>query len=504
MSGNESEGLVSKKLLDGMTKSRPSKKKTKRRRPTRETRPAPFNGMKRMQVPSRRKRRISRKSSKSSKTVQARGKNVDSLFEKDTRSHQLPSSPLATRVVSFQEISSGRAAVSKLSASSLRCEFFRVPEHLSPRDHRSKSFTSKKEGVESNGNTRTSLSKEDECRTPQSLRDDDDIFLQSINVEFPNDAERDSSRVFPEQSWSKDKRSSMGSALGTYISCFSDWNDDFIGWDEESYHSPELTSASRHSWGSDLTSPMERSLFLDEQYPASEDGHRIRSKLTEEEGSPEGMILVIHINSKSGNRFSNFPVDCLLLEVTNWLGESLPVYIDGEGNARRRRCKPNCSLLDCFGKSLEKPEKWGLACFVGPVNGKVCWVIKVCELSRLNGLRMSTKGLLRKETDGIEENPTYQTPVVSVKFKPGRLGMSLGRWLGGFGGEHTGEVTDVSKHGQAQLMGVKVGWTIIGINDKPFTEKLLDTSIGGSSPYILTFKTPQKKGRDFDAKMVWA
>jgi len=183
----------------------------------------------------------------------------------------------------------------------------------------------------------------------------------------------------------------MGSALGTYISCFSDWNEDFIGWDEESCHSPELTSASRNSWGSDLTSPMERSLFLDDQNAASDDGHRIRSKIMEEECSPEGMILVIHINSKSGNRFSNFPVDCLILEVTNWLGESLPVFIDGEGNDRRRRCKPNCSLLDCFGKSLEKPEKWGLACFVGPVNGRICWVIKVCELSRLCGLRMSTK-----------------------------------------------------------------------------------------------------------------
>lgn len=391
MSGCESKGLVSKKLLNGMNKSRPSKKKTKRRRSARKTRAAPFNGMKRMQIPSRRKRRISRKSSKSSKTVQVRGKNVDSLFEKDTRKRELPSSPLTTRVVSFQEISSGRASVSKLRASSVKCEYFPGCRLLSPRNLRAKSYTSKKEDLEFQGKTRTPLSKEDECRSPLSPKDDDDIFLQSINVELPNNIEKESARLFPEQSWSKDKRSSMGSAMGTYISCFSDWNDEFIGWEEEYDNSPELTSASRNSWDSDITSPMERSLFLDDQCAPSDDEHRISSQRIEEEGPPEGMILVTHINSKSGNRFSNFPVDCLLLEVTNWLGDSLPVFIDGDGNDRRRRCKPNCSLLDCFGKILEKPEKWGLACFVGPVNGKICWVIKVCEFSRLSGLRMSTK-----------------------------------------------------------------------------------------------------------------
>jgi len=78
---------------------------------------------------------------------------------------------------------------------------------------------------------------------------------------------------------------------------------------------------------------------------------------------------------------------------------------------------------------------------------------------------------------------------IAIKFDPGRLGLNLGCWSGGFNGERTGLITEVSKKGQAESLGVQVGWKITLIDNEPYSEKLLDSSIRGKHPYTLTFET---------------
>lgn len=96
----------------------------------------------------------------------------------------------------------------------------------------------------------------------------------------------------------------------------------------------------------------------------------------------------------------------------------------------------------------------------------------------------------KEEEFGVD---TSHFPPVSIKFDPGRLGVNLGFWSGGFNGGYTGMITDVERNGQAERLGVQLGWEITQIENEPYSEKLLDSYIRGKHPYVLTFKVTRKE-----------
>jgi len=67
----------------------------------------------------------------------------------------------------------------------------------------------------------------------------------------------------------------------------------------------------------------------------------------------------------------------------------------------------------------------------------------------------------------------------TITFGPGRLGIKA-VWT-------TGKVEGVSNDGQAQKLGVKVGWSIALIDGQPYTEELIDSKTEGGQDYVLTF-----------------
>merc|ERR1712032_1112173 len=68
----------------------------------------------------------------------------------------------------------------------------------------------------------------------------------------------------------------------------------------------------------------------------------------------------------------------------------------------------------------------------------------------------------------------------SVEFDAGSLGIDLEAI--------SGKVMTVKSEGQAERLGVKIGWTMQQVNGVDYTEQLLDSFISGSSPYTVTFK----------------
>lgn len=79
-------------------------------------------------------------------------------------------------------------------------------------------------------------------------------------------------------------------------------------------------------------------------------------------------------------------------------------------------------------------------------------------------------------TDGDVESNTVQ-----ILFQSGRLGIKA-VWS-------NGKVEGVSEGGQAEKLGVQVGWTIIKIDDEDYLEETLDARVDGSEDYKLTFLT---------------
>merc|ERR1719229_2020715 len=80
--------------------------------------------------------------------------------------------------------------------------------------------------------------------------------------------------------------------------------------------------------------------------------------------------------------------------------------------------------------------------------------------------------------------PDSQSPqrTKTVTFGPGRLGIKA-IWT-------TGLVEGVSQDGQAQKLGVNVGWKISKIDGEPYSEELLDMRTAGQTEYVLTFEIP--------------
>merc|ERR1719369_1974811 len=103
-----------------------------------------------------------------------------------------------------------------------------------------------------------------------------------------------------------------------------------------------------------------------------------RFKLNELAIPPSGMVCVAWINTRTGNRFINLPLNTKLERVKVWLGSSLPIVIEEEGR-RGRLCDSKATLVQIIGKGLD-PSKDGLGFFIGPVNGTVSYILKVCDL----------------------------------------------------------------------------------------------------------------------------
>jgi len=71
---------------------------------------------------------------------------------------------------------------------------------------------------------------------------------------------------------------------------------------------------------------------------------------------------------------------------------------------------------------------------------------------------------------------------VSFTFQPGRLGI-MAKW-------ETGEVEGVSEDTQADNLGIEKGWRITQVDNRPYSEAVLDEHTEGIHPYKLTFEVP--------------
>jgi len=92
-----------------------------------------------------------------------------------------------------------------------------------------------------------------------------------------------------------------------------------------------------------------------------------------------------------------------------------------------------------------------------------------------------------RETDEPEAGPVPtekddDANKTRIVFSPGKLGIKA-IWA-------TGEIDGISKGGQAQKLGVKVGWVIEKIDEEDYSEQTLDQKAIGDNDYTLTFKTP--------------
>jgi len=86
------------------------------------------------------------------------------------------------------------------------------------------------------------------------------------------------------------------------------------------------------------------------------------------------------------------------------------------------------------------------------------------------------------------ENEHTEPTSVSFTFNPGRLGIKA-VW-------ETGEVEGVSKDAQADHRGIKRGWRITHVDDRLYTEEILDAHRGGKNPFTLTFEVPPASQED--------
>jgi len=362
-----------------------------------------------------RKRRLSpkKKALEPPQPIQHRGANVDFSLDDDCKYRDKPS-----RIVSYQDISSGKASMSKLPTTIRRFDVIGQPLHLlssrkqpSPQTKKTTRREVARQRQKVGGSVGSipvlsnleeffimpqtaTLSEDVRNLSPKSapptylplmstssLQKDanDDCLTESFKIELPPMSETgvEFKRV--------NSHPSTGRSWASYI---SDWNDAFMGSEQVSEFSEDVALPSRTSWGSDPTSPRED-----------------RSNLLEEESSPPppGMVLVAWINSNE-NRFSNFPLTSRIESITDWLGASLPVVVDEEGK-KGRFFSPKTSLADALGKTLDSPTKQGLAFFIGPVNGRVCYMIKICELSRLQGLQsLSKSSVISKAKEEEKQN----------------------------------------------------------------------------------------------------
>jgi len=105
----------------------------------------------------------------------------------------------------------------------------------------------------------------------------------------------------------------------------------------------------------------------------------------------EGEILLSYY-SKRGLRYTFIPFDILLEDVASWLNKDSVHSIPISQNTRQRtltpksRAKPSGqTIADIFGGDLD-PEKDGITCFIGPVDGRISFKMSKCDLDQLEKL----------------------------------------------------------------------------------------------------------------------
>jgi len=102
----------------------------------------------------------------------------------------------------------------------------------------------------------------------------------------------------------------------------------------------------------------------------------------------EGEILLSYY-SKRGLRYTFVPPDILIEDVASWLNKDSAYSIPISQNTRQRTLKPESrakpsgqTIADIFEGDLD-PEKDGITCFIGPVNGKFSFKMSKCDLDQL-------------------------------------------------------------------------------------------------------------------------
>mmetsp|Transcript_40601 Transcript_40601/g.91583 ORF Transcript_40601/g.91583 Transcript_40601/m.91583 type:complete len:353 (+) Transcript_40601:66-1124(+) len=74
-------------------------------------------------------------------------------------------------------------------------------------------------------------------------------------------------------------------------------------------------------------------------------------------------------------------------------------------------------------------------------------------------------------------------PVKALEFQPGRLGIAAD-WT-------TGLLTEVTKGGQAERLGIHVGWQLQSVNGQPYSEVLLLAAVEAAKPFMVVFRKEQ-------------
>jgi len=309
-------------------------------------------------------------------TQKTGGKSIDVVDTKACTSDANHSVAYAN-VLSLQSFSSGHASIFKLRDAGPRILLYGT----SPCSEHSKiNFTKKNSSSSLNslsllpnkakGDCNASSNDEECILLEQVISSDSEGLIPSV-IELPRSGSPSLRKVEIQHG---DYRC-FSSGHESSHSSISDWRDCFMCSDEDLEKDrvhDELTMVSNSSWNS----PNSQKISSVETP---------RFKLNELAIPPSGMVCVAWINTRTGNRFINLPLNTKLERVKVWLGSSLPIVIEEEGR-RGRLCDSKATLVQIIGKGLD-PSKDGLGFFIGPVNGTVSYILKVCDLHRLYALR---------------------------------------------------------------------------------------------------------------------
>jgi len=101
------------------------------------------------------------------------------------------------------------------------------------------------------------------------------------------------------------------------------------------------------------------------------------------------------------------------------------------------------------------------------------------RLRKIADIENEIKEFENNDSDS-EDNEDEDALETQIVFKPGRLGVKA-MW-------ETGEIEGVSANQQAEKLGVKVGWTIVKVDDEEYSEAVIDRKSAGDVDYVLTFR----------------
>jgi len=120
-----------------------------------------------------------------------------------------------------------------------------------------------------------------------------------------------------------------------------------------------------------------------------------------------GEVLLSYY-SKAGLRFTFVPLKTRLDRIATWLNKDSPYSIPISHNVHsrnlgieRRKKSNKQTLLDIFGGDLN-PEKEGITCFIGPVEGRISFKMTKCDINQLQRATRDTKASPMSVTSSLE------------------------------------------------------------------------------------------------------